>query len=102
MRRRLNRPLETAEELATVSPDARMSALLMAWNVALVDSELAPQEEEILRHFAEGMGVSKHDAARAARPPRVMGRVSDGRDDLCAVRILSAAGSSQPGRRTLS
>ena len=65
-------PPLTDEELAHIRPDGRMDALLQAWSVALVDNELAPDEERLLDRFAKGLQLTPEQASLAARNRRVI------------------------------
>ena len=65
-------PPLTNADLALIRPRARMDALQRAWSVAMVDSDLAPEEEHLLARFAEGLGLSPLEASDAARSRRVV------------------------------
>jgi uncharacterized tellurite resistance protein B-like protein len=55
-------PLSRAE-LSETSPGAREAALMIAWAVALADSELSDAEREKLGAHAAGLGISGERAA---------------------------------------
>lgn len=57
------RPALSRAELAETSPGAREVALMVAWAVALADSELSEEEREKLGGHAAGLGISGERAA---------------------------------------
>jgi hypothetical protein len=67
-----SQPSLTDAELALIRPEDRMGAMLQAWNVALIDDELAPGEEQLLARFATGLKLSQAQADQAARNRRVI------------------------------
>ena len=54
-----SRPPLTAAELGAMSPGpVRETALMMGWAMALLDEDLDPREEALLKRFASGLGLA--------------------------------------------